>query len=83
MKQILNSCICTIGSKKKHAGLKFRIKEKWNKNVGTTKPVRNPSVILSPTLTRNERVEHYIRIKTHKPIALMFWVESDVNALCG
>jgi len=33
--------------------------------------VRNPSVSLSPTLTRNEKVEHYIRIKTHKPIALM------------
>jgi len=28
--------------------------------------VRNPSVSLSPTLTRNEKVEHYIRIKTHK-----------------
>ena len=26
--------------------------------------VRNPSVSLSPTLTRNEKVEHYIRIKT-------------------
>jgi len=34
--------------------------------------VRNPSVILSPTLTGNEKVEHYIRIKTHKPIALRF-----------
>jgi len=45
--------------------------------------VRNPSVSLSPTLTRNEKVEHYIRIKTHKPIALRFWVESGVNALCG
>jgi len=45
--------------------------------------VRNPSVILSPTLARNEKVEHYIRTKTHKPIALMFWVESGVNALCG
>jgi len=45
--------------------------------------VRNPSVSLSPTLTRNEKVAHYIRIKTHKPIALRFWVESDVNSLCG
>jgi len=45
--------------------------------------VRNPSVILSPTLARNEKVEHYIRIKTHKPIALRFWVESDVSALYG
>ena len=42
--------------------------------------VRNPSVRLSPTLTRNEKVEHHIRIKTHKPIALRFWVESGVNA---
>ena len=45
--------------------------------------VRNPSVSLSPTLTRNEKVEHYIRIKTHKPIALRFWVESGINVLCG
>jgi len=45
--------------------------------------VRNPSVILSTTLARNEKVEHYIRIKTHKPIALRFWVKSGVNALCG
>ena len=40
-------------------------------------------MILSPTLARNEKVEHYIRIKTHKPIALRFWVESGVNVLCG
>jgi len=45
--------------------------------------VRNPSVSLSPSLTRIEKVEHHIRIKTHKPIALRFWVESGVNALCG
>jgi len=45
--------------------------------------VRNPSVSLSPTFARNEKVEHYIRIKTHKPIALRFWVESDVSVLCG
>jgi len=45
--------------------------------------VRNTSMSLSPTLTRNEKVEHYIRIKAHKPIALRFWVESGVNALCG
>jgi len=31
--------------------------------------VKNPSVSLSLTLTKNEKVEHYIRIKTHKPIA--------------
>jgi len=45
--------------------------------------VKNPSVSLRPTLTRNEKVEHYIRIKTYKPIALRFWVESGVNILCG
>ena len=45
--------------------------------------VRNPSVSLSPTLTRNEKVEHYIRIKTHKPIVLRFWVENGVSVLCG
>ena len=44
---------------------------------------KNPSVSLSPTLARNERVEHYIRIKTHKPFTLRFWVESGVNVLCG
>jgi len=31
----------------------------------------------------DEKVEHYIRIKTHKFTALRFWVESGVNALCG
>jgi len=45
--------------------------------------VRNPSVSLSSTLTRNEKVEHHIRIKAHKPIALRFWVESGVSALYG
>jgi len=34
-------------------------------------------------MTRNEKVEHYIRIKTHKPIALRFWVESGVIVLYG
>jgi len=37
--------------------------------------VRNPSMNLSFTLTRNEKVEHYIRIKTYKSITLRFWVE--------
>jgi len=45
--------------------------------------VRNPSVSLSPTLTSIEKVEHHIRIKAHKPIALRFWVESGVSILCG
>ena len=34
--------------------------------------VRNPSVSLSFILARNEKIEHYIRIKTHKPIVLEF-----------
>ena len=45
--------------------------------------VKNPSVSLSPTLTRIEKVEHHIRIKAHKPIALRFCVESGVSVLCG
>jgi len=40
-------------------------------------------VILSPTLVKNEKVEHYIGIKIHKLIVLRFWVKSDVNSLCG
>jgi len=45
--------------------------------------IKNPSVSLSPTLTRIEKIEHYIRIKTHKPIALRFLVYSGVSVLCG
>jgi len=45
--------------------------------------VRNSSVSLSFILARNEKVEHYIRIKTHKLIVLRFWVESDISALYG
>jgi len=41
-----------------------------------------PSVSLSYTLTKNEKVEHYIRIKTYKLIVLRFWVKSCVNPLC-
>jgi len=33
-------------------------------------------------LTKNEKVEHYIKIKTHKLIVLIFWVENGVNVLC-
>jgi len=43
--------------------------------------VRYPSVSLSPTLNRNEKVEQYIRKKTHKPNALRFWVEGGVILL--
>jgi len=28
-------------------------------------------------------MKYYIRINTHKPIVLRFWVESDVNILYG
>ena len=45
--------------------------------------VRNSSVSLSLTLDRKEKVELYIRLRIYKPIALRFWVESGVNALCG
>jgi len=45
--------------------------------------IRNPSVSLSLTLARNEKVEHCIRIKTHKLIVLRFWVESGISVLCG
>jgi len=41
--------------------------------------VRNSSV--SPTLTRNEKVEYYIKIKTYKLIVFRFWVESGVSVL--
>jgi len=37
-----------------------------------------PSVNLSPTLSKNEKVEQHIRKKTHKPNALRFEVEGGV-----
>jgi len=40
-------------------------------------------VRLSPTLSRNEKVEQHIRKKTHKPNVLRFWVEGGVISLCG
>jgi len=45
--------------------------------------VRYSSVSLSPTLSKNEKVKRYIRKKTHKPIALRFWVEGGGIPLCG
>ena len=45
--------------------------------------VRYPSVSLSPTLSRSEKVEQHTRKKTHKPNALRFWVETGVISLCG
>jgi len=44
--------------------------------------VKNPSVSLYPTLSRNEIVEQHIRKKTHKPNA-RFWVEGGVIPLYG
>jgi len=43
--------------------------------------VRYPSVSLSSTLGRNEKVEQHIRKKTHKPNILRFWVEGNVIPL--
>jgi len=43
---------------------------------------RYPSVSLSPTLSRNEKVGQHIRNKTYKPNALRFWVEGGVIPLC-
>ena len=43
--------------------------------------VRYLSVSLSPTLSRNEKVEQHIRKKTHKPNALSFFVEGGVIPL--
>jgi len=42
-----------------------------------------PNVSLSLTLSRNEKVEQHIRKKTHKLNALRFWVEGEINSLCG
>jgi len=44
--------------------------------------VRYSSVSLSHTLSRNEKVEQHIKKKTHKPIALRFWVGGGVIP-CG
>jgi len=35
---------------------------------------RNPSVNLSPTLGRNEKIEYHIRMRTHPLIVLRFWL---------
>jgi len=45
--------------------------------------VRYPNVSLSPTLSRNEKVEQHIRKKIHKPNVLRFWVEGGVISLYG
>jgi len=45
------------------------------------KIVRNPSMILSPILSINEKADKHIKNNTHKPIVLIFWIEGDVNPL--
>ena len=41
--------------------------------------VENPSMSLSPTLNKNENVEHHIRIKAYNPItSLRFLVKRGV-----
>jgi len=45
--------------------------------------VENASVSLNLTLGKNKKVEHHIRVKTHKLITLRFWVGGGVNLLCG
>jgi len=40
--------------------------------------VEYPSVILSPTLDMNEKIEQYIRKKTYKPNVLRFWIKGHV-----
>ena len=45
--------------------------------------VRYSSMSLSLTLGRKEKVEQYIRKKTHKPNTLRFWVGGGVIPLCG
>jgi len=41
--------------------------------------VENQIVSVSFTLSKNETIEHYIRVKTYKSIVLRFWIESVVN----
>jgi len=45
--------------------------------------VRYSSLSLNPTLGTNEKIELYIRKKTHKPNALRFWVGGGVIPLYG
>jgi len=45
--------------------------------------MKNPSVSVNLTLSRNDKVEQHIRKKTHKSNALRFWVEGGVILLCG
>jgi len=38
-------------------------------------------VNLSLILSKNEKIKHHITMKTHKSIALRFWVKSGINPL--
>jgi len=64
--------------KKKYSWLRMFSRENvpmwWKGLTLEGKSVTNPSVSLSPKLAKNEKVEHYIRIKTHKSIVLRFWM---------
>jgi len=53
------------------------LKQKLNE-----KTVEDLSVSLSLILSKNEKVEYYIKIKVHKTIILRFWIESVINVLC-
>jgi len=45
--------------------------------------VGNPSVSVSFTLYKNDKIEHHIRINVHKLIVLRSLIKSGVNVLCG
>jgi len=55
---------------------------KTENNLGQWEGPRNTSVDLSLTSVKNEKVEHYIRIKIYKFIILKFYVEIGINILC-
>jgi len=43
--------------------------------------IKNLSVSLSLTSSKNEKIEHHIKMKTHKFVILRFLIMSDVNFL--
>jgi len=44
--------------------------------------VKNPSMSLSLTLSKYEKVEEHIKNKTHKPNVSRLWIECDIISLC-
>jgi len=59
---------------------------RWKLNILNLKSkisseVENLNVSLNFILNKNEKVEHHIRIMTHKSITLRFWIENNVNTL--